>query len=68
MDEPTCDEGGPRRATSGRYEGVSQGLRSPFPHEGREVTLELDREAGIVKAQWVDDEGRNVVEIWRIRG
>jgi len=52
--------------SSGTYGLAEAGSASAFPHEGRDVTLEVDREAGIVTARWVDDGGRSIVETWRI--
>ncbi len=37
-----------------------------FPHDGRDVSVEVDRAAGVLRATWFDDEGRQVTETWRM--
>ena len=54
---------------SGSYAlAESEVVASRFPHAGRDVTIEVDRDARILRATWTDDEGAKVVETWRMVG
>lgn len=51
---------------SGAGGSIEQLPGTSFPHDGRSVSVEVDRDAGVVYARWTNDEGQPVVETWRM--
>lgn len=66
----TCPDAEKQRLRSGIYDQsqqTSEGSGIPFPHPEGDRTLEIDREAGTVTIRYVDEDGHDVVETWKIR-